>query len=151
MFRQACQRHLSRQTARTRLGLEKTALIDEATLKTAYLAQAKLYHPDTMGGDEKKFNEIKEAFELLSSPVEQAATSNDEEHRMEKEYKQFVKEDELIKQRYAEFKAKHGDDVKLTEDEYIAMVRGRQATIKNSLLRISLAFLLILFIVKMKD
>merc|ERR1711935_547631 len=114
MFRQACKRHLSRETARIRLGIEKTASIDETSLKTAYLARVKLHHPDT-GGDEKKFNEIKQAYELLSSDENEHEEAKGGEERMETKYKQFVKEDEMLKQRYAEWKAKHGDGVKLTE------------------------------------
>ena len=51
------------------LGVEKSA--DEATLKKAYRALAKKYHPDLNPGDkeaEQKFKEINEAYGVLSDP-----------------------------------------------------------------------------------
>ena len=51
------------------LGVEKSA--DEATLKKAYRALAKKYHPDMNPGDaeaEKKFKEASEAYAILSDP-----------------------------------------------------------------------------------
>lgn len=51
------------------LGVEKTA--DDATLKKAYRALAKKYHPDMNPGDkeaEQKFKEINEAYGVLSDP-----------------------------------------------------------------------------------
>ncbi len=51
------------------LGVDKNA--DDATLKKAYRALAKKYHPDTNPGDaeaEKKFKEASEAYAILSDP-----------------------------------------------------------------------------------
>lgn len=51
------------------LGVEKSA--DDATLKKAYRALAKKYHPDMNPGDaeaEKKFKEASEAYAVLSDP-----------------------------------------------------------------------------------
>lgn len=51
------------------LGVDKNA--DEATLKKAYRALAKKYHPDANPGDqeaEKKFKEASEAYAVLSDP-----------------------------------------------------------------------------------
>lgn len=51
------------------LGVEKNA--DDATLKKAYRALAKKYHPDMNPGDEeaeKKFKEASEAYAVLSDP-----------------------------------------------------------------------------------
>lgn len=46
------------------LGLEKNAT--ESEIKKAYRKLAQQYHPDTEKGDEKKFKEIAEAYEVLS-------------------------------------------------------------------------------------
>lgn len=48
------------------LGLEKTAT--EAEIKRAYRKLAHQHHPDKGGGDEKKFKEISEAYQVLSDP-----------------------------------------------------------------------------------
>ncbi|TSC92298.1 MAG: molecular chaperone DnaJ [Candidatus Berkelbacteria bacterium Licking1014_96] len=48
------------------LGLEKTAT--EADIKRAYRKLAHQYHPDKGGGDEKKFKEVSEAYQVLSDP-----------------------------------------------------------------------------------
>ena len=51
------------------LGVEKTA--DEKKIKQAYRKLAKKYHPDTNAGNaqaEKRFQEISEAYEVLSDP-----------------------------------------------------------------------------------
>ena len=51
------------------LGVDKNA--DEATIKKAYRALAKKYHPDMNPGDkeaEKKFKEASEAYAILSDP-----------------------------------------------------------------------------------
>ena len=48
------------------LGLEKTA--SEAEIKRAYRKLAHQYHPDKGGGDEKKFKEVSEAYQVLSDP-----------------------------------------------------------------------------------
>lgn len=48
------------------LGIEPGANKDE--IKKAYRKLAQKYHPDRPGGDSKKFQEIKEAYEKLSNP-----------------------------------------------------------------------------------
>ena len=51
------------------LGIDKSA--DDATIKKAYRALAKKYHPDMNPGDaeaEKKFKEASEAYAVLSDP-----------------------------------------------------------------------------------
>ena len=51
------------------LGVDKNA--DDATLKKAYRALAKKYHPDMNPGDkeaEQKFKEASEAYAVLSDP-----------------------------------------------------------------------------------
>src|SRR5579862_8474215 len=46
------------------LGISKTATEDE--IKKAYRKLAHQYHPDKTGGDDKKFKEINEAYQVLS-------------------------------------------------------------------------------------
>lgn len=46
------------------LGVEKSASKDE--IKKAFYKLAQKYHPDKKGGDEKKFKEINEAYQVLS-------------------------------------------------------------------------------------
>lgn len=48
------------------LGLERSASTDE--IKKAYRKLAVLHHPDKNGGDDSKFKEISEAYEVLSNP-----------------------------------------------------------------------------------
>jgi hypothetical protein len=46
------------------LGLERDA--DQAAIKQAYREKVKAVHPDTDGGDEERFKEVKAAYERLS-------------------------------------------------------------------------------------
>lgn len=48
------------------LEVEKTASIED--IKKAYRRLAHKYHPDKAGGDEAKFKEINEAYQILSNP-----------------------------------------------------------------------------------
>lgn len=52
------------------LGVGKTA--SEEEIKKAYRKLAHQYHPDKPGGDEKKFKEINEAYQILSDRVKRA-------------------------------------------------------------------------------
>lgn len=52
------------------LGVTKTASEDE--IKKAYRKLAHQYHPDKAGGDEKKFKEINEAYQVLSDKGKRA-------------------------------------------------------------------------------
>lgn len=52
------------------LGVTKTASEDE--IKKAYRKLAHQYHPDKAGGDEKKFKEINEAYQILSDKNKRA-------------------------------------------------------------------------------
>src|SRR4030043_1915269 len=47
------------------LGVSKSATKDE--IKKAFREKAHLYHPDKPGGDEKKFKEINEAYQVLGN------------------------------------------------------------------------------------
>ena len=55
---------ISAGEAYQRLGLDPSA--DQSTVKSAYREKVKEVHPDTDGGDEQAFKEIKEAYERLS-------------------------------------------------------------------------------------
>src|SRR3989338_8023989 len=46
------------------LGVEKSATKDD--IKKAFYKLASKYHPDKKGGDEKRFKEINEAYQVLS-------------------------------------------------------------------------------------
>ena len=48
------------------LGVEKNA--SEAEIKTAFRKLAHQYHPDKAGGDEAKFKEINEAYQVIGNP-----------------------------------------------------------------------------------
>ena len=52
------------------LGVSKNA--SEEDIKKAYRKLAHQHHPDKSGGDEKKFKEINEAYQVLSSPEKRA-------------------------------------------------------------------------------
>ncbi len=52
------------------LGVSKTA--SEEDVKKAYRKLAHQYHPDKSGGDEKKFKEINEAYQILSDKAKRA-------------------------------------------------------------------------------
>jgi curved DNA-binding protein CbpA len=55
------------------LGVKKTATQDE--IKEAYRKKARLHHPDR-GGDENKFNQITEAYQILSNQDTKACYDN---------------------------------------------------------------------------
>jgi len=44
--------------------------LDQRGLKKNYLKLSKMYHPDMQNGNEQKFKEIKEAYELLKSYID---------------------------------------------------------------------------------
>src|SRR3989338_1224179 len=52
------------------LGVEKGA--NEEEIKKAYRKLAHKYHPDKSGGDESRFKEINEAYQILSSKEKRA-------------------------------------------------------------------------------
>ena len=52
------------------LGVEKTASQDE--IKKAFRQKAHQYHPDKAGGDEAKFKEINEAYQVLGDEKKRA-------------------------------------------------------------------------------
>ena len=56
------------------LGVEKTASKDE--IKSAFYKLAHKYHPDKNGGDEKKFKEVNEAYQILSDDQKRAQYDN---------------------------------------------------------------------------
>ena len=52
------------------LGVSKTASPDE--IKKAFRKRAHQHHPDKAGGDEKKFKEVNEAYQVLGNPEKRA-------------------------------------------------------------------------------
>ena len=52
------------------LGIDRSA--SEGEIKKAYRRLAHQHHPDKSGGDEKKFKEINEAYQVLSDKVKKA-------------------------------------------------------------------------------
>lgn len=53
------------------LGIQKDASAEE--IKRAYRKSAHKYHPDKGGGDEQKFKQINEAYQILSDPQKRVA------------------------------------------------------------------------------
>lgn len=56
------------------LGVSKNSSIDE--IKKTYRDLAKKYHPDMEGGDEEKFKEISDAYDILSNPLKRSKYDN---------------------------------------------------------------------------
>jgi curved DNA-binding protein len=56
------------------LGIERTATTDE--IKRAYRRLASQYHPDKAGGDTMKFQQIEEAYRILSNPESKSQYDN---------------------------------------------------------------------------
>ena len=53
--------------------------ISKKEVKQKYLKLSKKYHPDMPDGDEKKFQEIKESYDLLNAYMDSYCFSFDEE------------------------------------------------------------------------
>ncbi|MBI2064250.1 MAG: DnaJ domain-containing protein [Candidatus Yanofskybacteria bacterium] len=58
----------------TILGIPRTA--SEEEIKKAYRKLAHQYHPDKKGGDEAKFKEVNEAYQVLSDPKKKSSYDN---------------------------------------------------------------------------
>lgn len=58
----------------TTLGVPRTASEDE--IKKAYRKMAHQYHPDKQGGNESKFKEVNEAYQVLSDPKKRESYDN---------------------------------------------------------------------------
>ncbi len=56
------------------LGVSRSASPDE--IKKAYRKLAHQHHPDKTGGDDKKFKEVNEAYQVLSDPAKRASFDN---------------------------------------------------------------------------
>mgnify|MGYP001564791247 CR=1 FL=1 len=56
------------------LGVSRTA--SEEEIKKAYRKLAHQYHPDKKGGDEAKFKEVNEAYQVLSDPKKKSSYDN---------------------------------------------------------------------------
>ena len=56
------------------LGVEKKASKDE--IKKAYRKLAHQHHPDKAGGNEAKFKEVNEAYQILSDPTKRSQYDN---------------------------------------------------------------------------
>ena len=56
------------------LGIPRTASPDD--IKKAYRKMAHQYHPDKQGGDEAKFKEVNEAYQVLSDPKKRESYDN---------------------------------------------------------------------------
>lgn len=63
--------------------------ISKKELKEKYLKLSKKYHPDMSEGSDKKFQEVKEAYDLLVSYIENYKYSFDEEE-FKKQYPPFT-------------------------------------------------------------
>ena len=83
-----------------------------AEIKAAYRALARIYHPDTAGGkgDDTKFKEINEAYEILSKPAERQKYDIIHGYYTEK----FKKEEELKRE---EAKKKFTEKIKKEQEE----------------------------------
>ncbi|HYU64793.1 MAG TPA: DnaJ domain-containing protein [Candidatus Paceibacterota bacterium] len=55
----------------TTLGISRNATVEE--IKKAYRKLAHQHHPDKTGGDDKKFKEINEAYQILSDPKKRSS------------------------------------------------------------------------------
>lgn len=56
------------------LGIPRTASQDD--IKKAYRKMAHQFHPDKQGGDENKFKEVNEAYQVLSDPKKRSSYDN---------------------------------------------------------------------------